>query len=371
MHFLRKAEALAFVRQRRALFDTDPTGNPYASSAWTLHFIAQIAEDDWTFAIAEEAENDGSGTGSLMLLYSEPGQSDHWQAVSNYYASLYAPLISNAPDRAGAMTRLVNQVVAQRPRCAVVNMQPMDDASADTLALQAAFAQNGWYVRTYSCFGNWYLPCEGLSFDAFMQSRDSKMRNTWSRKAKKFKEGVANGGRLQIVTDPADVPAAMDAYDRIYAKSWKKLEPYPAFVRQWGKICAAQGWLRLGIAWVDDVPIAAQFWFTINRRAHIFKLAYDEDFSKWSAGTVLSAHMFQHSLDVDHVVEIDYLTGDDAYKKGWMTHRRERIGVIACNPRTPRGLVAAAKEFAGTMRQRWIGKPAAPTPAVAPAEADA
>jgi len=354
MHFFRKAQALEFVRQRHALFDADPTDNPYASSAWTLHFIEQVAEEDWTFAIAEDAQD--ASHSSLMLLYSQPGQNERWQSVTNYYASLYAPLIGNPPDRSAAMHRLVGQVVAHRPRCAVIHMEPMDDSAADTLALQAAFAQNGWYVRSYSCFGNWYLPCEGLSFEVFMQGRDSKMLNTWSRKAKKFKDGVVNGGRLQIVTELADVSAAMDAYDRIYAKSWKKPEPYPAFVRRWAEICAAKGWLRLGLAWVDDVPIAAQFWFTINRRAHIFKLAYDEEFSKWSAGTVLSAHMFRHSLDVDHAVEIDYLTGDDAYKKSWMTHRRERIGVIACNPRTLRGLMAAAKEFAGAMRQRWKGK---------------
>lgn len=353
MHFLSKAEALEFVRQRHASFDTDPTGNPYASSVWTLHFIEQIAEDSWTFAIAEEVRSgDEAGSSSLMLLYHEAGQSNRWQAVSNYYASLYAPLISNDPDRAGAMTRLIGQIHAHRPRCALVTLQPMDETAVDTLTLKAAFAQNGWYVRSYSCFGNWYLPCEGLSFEAFMQGRDSQVVNTWTRKAKRFKDGVLNAGRLQIVSDPAEVRAAMDAYDRIYAKSWKKPEPYPTFVRQWAELCAANGWLRLGLAWVDGVPIAAQFWFTINRRAHIFKLAYDEEFSKWSAGTVLSAHMFRHSLDVDQVVEIDYLTGDDAYKKSWMTHRRERIGVIACNLRTLRGLTAAVKEFAGALRRR-------------------
>jgi CelD/BcsL family acetyltransferase involved in cellulose biosynthesis len=145
----------------------------------------------------------------------------------------------------------------------------------------------------------------------------------------------------------------MDAYDRVYAKSWKKPEPYPEFVRRWARICADNGWLRLGVAWVDDVPIAAQFWFTMDRRAYIFKLAYDEDYSKWSAGTVLTAHMVRHSLEQDAVVEIDYLTGDDPYKKTWMTHRRERVGLIACNRRTARGMFTATVEYAGALRKRW------------------
>ena len=71
-----------------------------------------------------------------------------------------------------------------------------------------------------------------------------------------------------------------------------------------------------------------------------------------SAGTVLSAHLFKHALDEDRVVEIDYLTGDDAYKQSWMTERRQRVGIIACNPRTPRGLMIGARELAGALKQR-------------------
>ena len=104
---------------------------------------------------------------------------------------------------------------------------------------------------------------------------------------------------------------------------------------------------------IEGAPIAAQFWFTIDRRAYIFKLAYDEAQAKWSAGTVLTAHMMQHALDVDRAIEIDYLTGDDPYKKSWMTHRRERIGLMACNLRSANGVAAAAKELAGRARA-WV-----------------
>ena len=145
----------------------------------------------------------------------------------------------------------------------------------------------------------------------------------------------------------------MQAYRTVYEKSWKVPEPYPEFVGEWAAICAENGWLRMGIAWVDDTPIAAQFWFTRNRRAYIFKLAYDEAHAKWSAGTVLSAFLFEHSLDVDRVVEIDYLTGDDAYKRSWMNQRRERVGIIACNPRTWHGLVRGGYEWAGALRRQW------------------
>jgi CelD/BcsL family acetyltransferase involved in cellulose biosynthesis len=37
----------------------------------------------------------------------------------------------------------------------------------------------------------------------------------------------------------------------------------------------------------------------------------------------------RHVLDVDRAAVVDYLTGDDAYKRDWMSHRRERVGVSA------------------------------------------
>jgi CelD/BcsL family acetyltransferase involved in cellulose biosynthesis len=49
-------------------------------------------------------------------------------------------------------------------------------------------------------------------------------------------------------------------------------------------------------------------------------------------------------IDIDRVQEIDYLTGDDAYKNQWMSHRRERRGLIAFNPRTVGGLAALVRE---------------------------
>ena len=261
-------------------------------------------------------------------------------------------------DRAAAMRDIVRELSAARPRLATLQLSPLDAESADTTALLDALRTQGWYARQYFAFGNWTLPCEGLAYDAFIAARDSKVRNTLSRKAKKLHAA----GSLEIITAPADVERGMDAWDAIYNKSWKQAEPYPNFVRGWARLCAERGWLRLGLAHVEGKAIAAQFWFTIARRAYIFKLAYDEDYAKWSAGTVLSAHMFEQALEQDKVVEIDYLTGDDTYKSAWMSHRRERIGVLACNLRSVAGLAAAAREKAATLsaplRQR-LRKPEA------------
>ena len=339
MRGLNKTEVLAFIDEHAAVFDapSNPV-NPFASSIWMKHFVEQVAGEDWTVLapLNEQAS-------SLMLLYHDRRTPFHCEALTNYYSSLFSPLASTETDRARASASLLRKLGQHRPRLHTVKLAPLDPESPDTGHLEAAFAEQGWYVRRYFCFGNWCLPCEGMTFDGYMSTRDSQLRHTFARKSRK----LLSAGRLQIFTRPEEVDSAMDAFEAVYSKSWKKPEPYPNFVRGWARLCAERGWLRLGVASIDDVPIAAQFWFTAERRAYIFKLAYDDAQSRWSAGTVLSAHLFRHALEVDKVIEIDYLSGDDAYKKSWMTVRKERIGLMACNLRSIGGAAAAATEMLG------------------------
>ena len=355
MKTLNKAQMLRFIDESVAVLDapSNPV-NPFASSVWLRNFVAEVATDSWDILVPDD-HHGGSQERSLMLLFRDGSSSTRVGALTNYYASLYSPMASTASDRKGAMASLVRELSDCRPRLDVVNFSPLDAESTDTDALATALAERGWFARRYYCFGNWTLPCEGLSFEQYLATRDSQLKNTLGRKSKK----LLAAGTLEIVTEPEDVNAAMDAYDAVYASSWKQAEPYPTFVRNWARRCAEQGWLRLGVARVGGVPVAAQFWFTVGRRAYIFKLAYDEAQSKWSAGTVLTAHLMRHAMDVDRVLEIDYLTGDDAYKQTWMSHRRERVGLMACNLRSVGGLVAAAAEAAGWARRRLFPRPAA------------
>jgi hypothetical protein len=68
--------------------------------------------------------------------------------------------------------------------------------------------------------------------------------------------------------------------------------------------------------------------------------------------------MIQHVLDVDHVDEIDFGRGDDPFKQLWMSERREHWGLLAFNPSTPLGLLAAARHLGGRrvarFARRWL-----------------
>lgn len=267
------------------------------------------------------------------------------EALANYYTCFYAPHLGASGDAQEALCAIARTIARERPRWDAIELKPLDVHAKEFLQLVAAFESTGYIVQTYFSSGNWYLPVNGRSFAQYTESLPSVLKNTLSRKRKKLEK--TGRAKIEIVTGGDGLEEAIAAYTRVYLASWKHPEPYPQFIPGLIRTCAAMGALRLGIVYVDGQPAAAQLWIVHRGKALIYKLAYDERFGELSVGTILSATLFQHALDVDKVAEVDYLSGDDAYKKDWMSHRRERWGILALNPRTPRGVLAIGRHLGG------------------------
>lgn len=296
--------------------------------------------------------DDGSVRALLLMRCSGP--SGKLSGLSNYYTSLFGPVLEpGEPDVRDVLDALAAAVAHDRGPWHTIDLRPLAVDAPAFPALVSAFRKAGLAVQTYFCFGNWYARTAGRSYAQYFDALPSQVKNTVTRKRKQLDKLKS---RIVVCQDESGLEEALKAYERIYAVSWKVPEPYPHFISGLCRTCAGRGWLRLGIVYLDEEPIAAQIWIVHAGIASIYKLAYDERFAKLSAGSILTAHLMRHALDVDKVHEVDYLTGDDAYKKDWMSDRRERWGIIAFNPRTPRGLLAAGWHF-GTRAARRLVAP--------------
>jgi hypothetical protein len=80
--------------------------------------------------------------------------------------------------------------------------------------------------------------------------------------------------------------------------------------------------------------------------AYIHKLAHLETAKLLSAGTTLSAALFEHVIDTDKVELIDFGTGSDDYKRDWMESSRPRYRLTCFDWRQPRVWAAMAKALA-------------------------
>jgi CelD/BcsL family acetyltransferase involved in cellulose biosynthesis len=263
-------------------------------------------------------------------------------ALSNYYTSLYAPLVSRDGDLLG-LRDLLAAAARDHGGAHAMHFSPMDPESPTFHALLSGLRANDWIPFRFFCFGNWFLRVDG-SWEDYLRKRSANLRSAIRRRGKRF---AADGGTLQIVTNPEHLEHAIAEFQEIYSASWKKPEPYPDFVPALIRRLAAKGMLRLGIARLGERTIAAQLWIVDRQKASIYKVAYHEQFASYSPGTVLTAHLLQHGIERDHVQEVDFLIGDDRYKRMWMSDRRERWGIVAYNPRTLIGCALLLKEIAG------------------------
>jgi hypothetical protein len=247
------------------------------------------------------------------------------------------------------VSAVFQRVLADTQACSI-RLDAMDPQHSSFGLLQQAMRRAGLSVFSYFSFGNWYLPVKDRSFDSYLASLTSQTRNTLKRKKMKFQQ---NGlGEIKLFTQQEGLEKAIAAWQKIYASSWIKPEPFPVFMPNLIRLCAKRGWLRMAIAYYNQAPIAAQIWIVNGGRAAIYKLAYDGSQTQHSAGTILTAYLMRHVLDVDKVKEVDYLIGDDDYKKNWVSHRRERWGIVAYNKHTLRGLTGVAIQQLGTLRRK-------------------
>lgn len=264
------------------------------------------------------------------------------ESLSNYYTSLYSPLIGKDSEQQ-VLGRLLSAAAKERSGAHVMRLAPMDPDSSAYSTLLSELRTIGWIPLTYFCFGNWFLKVEG-GWDDYLRKRSANLRSSIKRRNREFS---SEGGTLELISGGDALESAIAAYLEVYAASWKKPEPYPDFVPSLIRLLAAKGMLRLGIARMQGQPIAAQLWIVGQGKASIYKVAYHEAYAHLSPGTVLTSYLMRHVIEEDKVREVDFLIGDDEYKKIWMSDRRERWGIVAFNPRTLVGFGLLLKELAG------------------------
>ena len=286
--------------------------------------------------------SDEGGVHALMPMCVQPSASRfaprRLAAAANFYTPLYNPLVADGVSSPACLDALAREIACGTARWDMVSLFPMDRDSTLYASMLSAFRSAGMAVQSYLCFGNWYLKVNGRSYDEYAATLPPRLRNTLKRK----RQQAGSRLRIEIISGGRGVEEAILAYEAVYRASWKPPEAHPQFMPQLVRMCAREGWLRMGIAWIDGEPAAAQVWMVADGVASIFKLAYDQKFVKHSVGSLLTAALMRHVIDVDCVQEVDFLSGDDAYKQDWMPHRRERWGIAAFNLYTLRGLSLAA-----------------------------
>lgn len=298
-------------------------------------------------AIAEPLESVlPVGNVCVLPLMRLPDTPWRLESMATFYSPIYGPIDGVVPDPDALTGKLRALRSASHDRPAVIDLSPLDPDTPFFRITLDALRRAGWLADRYFRFGNWHAHIASDSFDHFIAERPSRLRNTLQRSRRKIER--LGDVSLTIHTRPDNtLDRAIADFVAVYNASWKRPEPFPDFIPGLCRLAAERGWLRLGIMRRADQAVAVQLWLIAGGRAQIVKLAHDPAWQHGSIGTVLTADLMRHAIEHDRVTEIDYLIGDDAYKRDWMPLRRERHGLIAFNPSTARGLAAALRHYSG------------------------
>ncbi|MCP5396414.1 MAG: GNAT family N-acetyltransferase [Sphingomonadaceae bacterium] len=261
------------------------------------------------------------------------------EPLRNWYSFTWRQLAPEGERGDALLAALARDLKQQSHR---VTLWPVPDEDGSATRLEHAFRSAGWQVNREQCDHNHVLPVNNRNFAEYWASRPGKMRTTLKRKAKKVD--------VQLLTH-FDAQAWAD-YETIYAQSWKPEEGDPALLRRFAEEEGAAGRIRLAIAHHEGRAVAAQFWTVEAGCAFIHKLAHLEETKHLSAGTTLSAALFEHVIDKDRVALVDFGTGNDGYKADWMEEVRPRFRIDCLDPRQPRAWLPLAKRLAERVTQR-------------------
>jgi hypothetical protein len=261
------------------------------------------------------------------------------EGLSNWYAFTWSELATGDAPREALLARLAGDLPRHTSRVTLGKLPDEDDCAT---RLERAFREAGWIVLREPCDTNHALPVAGRSYAEYLAGRPGPLRTTLKRKSKKVE--------VEVLTSFSG--DAWEAYERVYRESWKPEEGDPALLRRFAEAEGEAGRLRLALARHQGVVVAAQVWTVDDRTAYIHKLAHLESARTLSAGTTLSAALFEHAIDRDRVEWVDFGTGDDPYKRDWMEQVRPRWRLDCFRAGDPRTWPALGRALARKLVSR-------------------
>lgn len=247
--------------------------------------------------------------------------------LANFYSFVAGPAFGGDYDEITKLALLRKMAAMAAKGGHKIALDNVPDENGEATLMRRAFRLTGWHMRHEQCDVNHILHVNGRNFDEYWRGRAGQMRSTVRRKARAH--GIDT--RIDTVLNKEN----WQDYQRVYQRSWKPNEASPEFLKELALRESDAGALRLGLAYKDGQAVAAQLWTVDHGIALIHKLAYDEAEKKSSAGTILSAALFQHVIDNDKVDLVDFGTGDDPYKAGWMEETRPRYRQVYYWPQSP------------------------------------
>jgi len=203
------------------------------------------------------------------------------------------------------------------------------------------------------------LPVAGRTWEEFLAEQSRNFREQAGRRRRRLER--EHDVELAMTTDPATLPADLDALYALHARRWTEGESDAfagtagAFHRDFAAVALQHGWLRLWLLRIGGEPVAAWHGFRFGGADSFYQAGRDPEWDRWSVGSVLLTHTVRCAFE-DGMREYRLLRGGEGYKGRWATEDRPVEIVVAAATPLARPAIAAASKITGSRRLREVAR---------------
>ncbi|MGE3272014.1 MAG: GNAT family N-acetyltransferase [Chloroflexota bacterium] len=316
---------------------------------WTRHLgtgqplLFAVVDGDQTVALAPIERTWVGGFAALRPL---------GLGVTDYFDVLLPP---EEERRAEAIDALAGALVERGGGWDVLDLRGLPAESATVELLPEAAAVRGMRHAAILGHSRPGITLDG-TWDSYLASRPGRFRyNLRSRLRRLEERGTV---AFRTVSDPAQVPASLEALADLHARRWEGQHTSTIFSsssaarRFYAEACslyAARGILDLTLLELDGRPVGGSLGFIDGDTYYYYLPAWEPELASLAPSSLLLAHLVERAY-ARGLQRFDFMLGDEPYKARWATDERQTVNLVIGAP-TLRGQAAYAA-LAGTQKVR-------------------
>ena len=191
------------------------------------------------------------------------------------------------------------------------------------------------------------------------EARFSSRRRSDFRRARRKAETLGEVGFAMHRPTPAEFDALFDEAIAVEARSWKRAAGSailcdPAkerFFRSYLRACAERGETRIAAMRIDGTMVATQLAIAWRGRYWLYKIGFDEAFSKCSPGTLLMLHALGEAAG-EGLSGFEMMGEADSWISDFWTRETHRCVRLRFYPRSFPGFAGLAGDGFGWVRAK-------------------
>jgi hypothetical protein len=352
------------------VFDDPLTGNLLRSRVWLQNAEGnglRPADRIRLFAGGEAPET--APAALLPALYSRLYASHPGARVLHFTMPEdqdYLPLLAEEQLRSeDFISAVLGALRAQAPSYDVIRVSPLAAGSPLATQFAAALRRTGHLLQVYRHPPARFVSLAGVSFQDYMGQRPRDLRESLDRSRRLMFDG--GRGRFHFPCTRGLFEFSWNDIQKIVEATPIEGDPEPpGYLSSMMALAADCGALRVGMMYLDERPVAMQFWVVTDGVAHCLRIWGAQGPLPFPVDDLLTQMVLVCLIDGDRVTELDFGAIDDEFARNWAPMSRERMGIAAFTPRTLRGLRGAMRHVVprylgalpGRLWRKLAGRPA-------------